>query len=225
MLIAYIRALVIYLVLVGAVRLMGKRQVGQLEPSEFVVTMLIANLAAIPIQEGSIPLFSGLIPILTVLAMELVLSFLTLRSLRLRRLLCGKPVILIDNGRLLQHRLRMTRISLDELRGHLRLKEVLDIRQVQYAILETNGELSVFLYPGCQPAGADDAGIRVPPRHLGYTVIQDGVLFPEDLRRAGKDTRWLQGELDRRGVRLKDTLLLTVEPGGGVTFLKKEGRG
>ena len=156
MLIAYIRTVVRYLTLIAVIRLMGKRQVGQMEPAEFVVTMLVANLAAIPMQDGAIPLYSGLIPIVTVLGVELVLSVLSLRSMKLRKLLCGKPVILIENGQLLQDNLRKTRITLDELSGHLREKDVLDIRSVQFAILETNGNLSVFPYPAQMPPTARD---------------------------------------------------------------------
>ena len=109
MILSYLRTLFLYLVLIFAVRLMGKRQIGEMEPAEFVVTMLLANLAAIPMQDGAIPLYSGLVPILTVLGLELVLSGVILRSVWLRRLLCGKPVILIDNGKILQDNLRNAR--------------------------------------------------------------------------------------------------------------------
>ena len=148
MILSYFRTIVLYLVLIGVVRLMGKRQIGEMEPAEFVVTMLVANLAAIPMQDAGIPLLTGLIPILTVLGVELVLSWLMLCSGPLRRLFCGKPVLLIDNGRLLQGNLRMTRVTLDELFGKLREKDILDITQVQYAILETDGNLSVQLDAG-----------------------------------------------------------------------------
>ena len=120
MILSYIRTVILYLVLILVIRLMGKRQIGEMEPAEFVVTMLVANLAAIPMQDAGIPLLTGLIPILTVLGVELVLSWLMLCSGPLRRLFCGKPVLLIDNGRLLQGNLRMTRVTLDELFGKLR---------------------------------------------------------------------------------------------------------
>ena len=163
MFLSYIRTAFLYLVLICGIRLMGKRQIGQMEPAEFVVTMLVANLAAIPMQDGGIPLLSGLVPILTVLGVEMVLSCLSLRSVRLRRLLCGKPVILIENGKPLSRNLRRTNITLDELSAHLRQKDVLDIRQVQYAILETDGNFSVFPYPIHKPASAKEAGISVCP--------------------------------------------------------------
>ena len=187
LILSYFRTVVLYLVLILVIRLMGKRQIGQLEPSEFVVTMLVADLASIPMQDGGIPLFSGLMPILVVLGMELVLSGLSLRSMKLRKVLCGQPVILIENGRLLQENLRKTRITLDELIGHLREKDVLELGAVQYAILETNGNLSVFPYPAQRPATAGEAGIQTQPQYLPLTVISDGALLPENLQKAGKN--------------------------------------
>ena len=224
MILSYVRTVVLYLVLIFAVRLMGKRQIGELEPAEFVVTMLVANLAAIPMQDGAIPLYSGLVPILTVLAMELVLSGLTLRSVRLRRLLCGKPVILIDNGKLIQQNLRRTRVTLDELAGHLREKDVLDIRAVQYAILETDGKLSVFPFPKERPASAKDAGITVSQRAMPVTVIADGWLSREDLTRIGKDENWLNGVLAQHAAQISTTMLLTVDEKERVFWLGKEGQ-
>ena len=143
MILSYLRTIILYLVLIAVIRLMGKRQIGQMEPAEFVVTMLVANLAAIPMQDGGIPLFSGFVPIVTVLGVELLLSHLSLKSIKIRKLLCGKPVILIENGNIMQGNLRKTRVTMDELTGHLREKDVLDVTTVQYAILETDGTLSL----------------------------------------------------------------------------------
>ena len=222
MILAYLRTVLLYLVLIFSIRLMGKRQIGQMEASEFVVTMLVANLAAIPMQDGAIPLLSGLVPILTVLGMELVLSWGILKSVALRRLLCGKPVILIENGSVLQENLRSTRVTLDELTGHLRQKDVLDISQVQYAILETDGNLSVFPYPKHIPASAMDAGIHPKGQSLPYTIIADGYLFRENLRKAGKQDRWLRTVLRDRGAEICQTLLLTVDRGDKIVFIRKE---
>ena len=222
MILSYIRTVILYLILICVIRLMGKRQIGEMEPSEFVVTMLVANLAAIPMQDGGIPLFSGLVPILTVLGVELVLSWLTLRSVALRRFLCGKPVILIDNGVLLQDNLRQTRVTLDELTGHLREKDVLDITQVQYAILETDGNLSVFPFPKNKPAAAKDAGIQVKQQSLPVTIIEDGYLSRENLARAGKDEVWLETVLRQHSADGKSTMLLTVDASDKIYWLGKE---
>jgi len=223
LLLSYLRTVILYLVLIATVRLLGKRQVGQMEPSEFVVTMLVANLASIPMQDGGIPLFSGIVPILTVLGVELVLSFLNLRSVRLRRLLCGKPVILIENGRILRENLEKTRVTLDELSGHLREKDVLDPSAVQFAILETNGNLSVFPYPKERPASARDAGIRVRRQYLPITIISDGCLLKDNLSLAKKDHIWVQKTLKSRGATLEGTWLLTVDGGDRILWYPKEG--
>ena len=225
MILSYVRTVILYLVLIAVVRLMGKRQVGQMEPAEFVVTMLVANLAAIPMQDEGIPLFSGLVPILTVLGAELVLSVAAVGSIRLRRVLCGKPVILIENGRILQANLRKTRITVDELTGHLRLKEVLDLNTVQFAILETNGDLSVFLYPAHRPATAREAKVQAQKQALPVTIIDDGRLLKKNLPIAKKDENWVKRVLGSRNATLEDTFLLTVDAMDTVLWLPKEDQG
>ena len=222
MLISYLRTAFLYLVLILSVRMMGKRQIGQMEASEFVVTMLVANLASIPMQDGGIPLFSGVVPIVTVLGVELVLSALALKNVCLRKWLCGKPVILIENGRILQDNLRRTSITMDELTGHLREKNVLCIEQVQYAILETDGNFSVFPYPKFQPASAKEAGISVDKRFLPFTIIEDGHLFRENLTLSGKDIVWLRKVLQEHNAGISDTWLLTVDRNDHISFVPRE---
>lgn len=223
MILSYARTILLYLVLLSVVRLMGKRQIGQMEPSEFVVAMLVADLAAIPMQDSAIPLFSGLVPILTVLGAELVLSGAALLSIRLRKILCGKPVILIENGRILQQNLRKTRVTMDELTGHLREKDILDLSRVQYAILETNGNLSVFPYTRYMPAEAAEAKIEVKEQYLPVTLVSDGRLLRENLPKAGKEEAWVQKTLRGKKATLKDTWLLTVDRSDTVYFVRREG--
>ena len=222
MLISYVRTLLLYLVLLATVRLLGKRQIGQMEASEFVVAMLVADLAAIPMQDVSIPIHTGLIPIITVLAAELILASLCLRSIRLRRLLCGKPVILIENGRILQQNLKRTRVTLDELTGHLREKDILDVRTVQYAILETNGNLSVFPYPAEVAPSAKDLKIHPRDRFLPVTIISDGHLMRENLQLTGKDESWMRGILGNYRSTVAGTWLLTVDKADNVLWIGKE---
>ena len=222
MILSFLRTGILYLVLVLAVRLMGKRQIGQMEASEFVVTMLVANLAAIPMQDGGIPLYSGLVPILTVLGLELCLAGLLLRSMLLRKFFCGKPVILIDNGKILADSLRRTRVTLDELMGHLRQKDVLDVTTVQFAILETDGTLSVFPYPKYRPASAKEAGIKAERQYLPITLIQDGYLIRENLEKSGRSQQWLETELGKQKTDCASTLLMTIDEGGSVVWIGKE---
>ena len=217
-----LRTVIFYMALIAVIRLMGKRQVAQMEPSEFVVTMLVANLAAIPLEELETPISTGLVAMATVLVMELVLSWLSLKSVGLRRLLCGKPVILIDNGKLLADNLRRTRVNLDELSGHLREKGILEIQQVQFAILETNGAITVFPYPQFQPASAKDAGVEAEKQELPYTVISDGKLLEQNLVLAGKDRAWLEGYLRAKGCAVSGVLLMTLTPGGKTHLIRRQ---
>ena len=216
-----LRTTVVYLVLIVAVRLMGKRQIGQLEASEFVVTMLAANLAALPIEDPDFSMVEGITAIVVLTVLEQLLSLGAMRSIRFRKLLCGKPVILIDNGRILRENLRRTRIHLDELTEHLRQKDVLDLRTVRYAILETDGSLSVFLWAGERPATAKEAGIQAREELLPMTIISDGKLMKENLAVAGKDRAWVDKVLRQRGATVDDTLLLTVDKSDQIVFYSK----
>ena len=218
----YCRTPVMYLLLIVMMRLLGKRQIGQMETSEFVVTMLVADLAAIPMQQENIPLWHGVVPILLVLGLELALSWASLRSIRLRKILCGKPVILMENGNILQKNLRKNRITLDELTEMLREKDVLDLKAVQYAILETSGNLSVFPYPKEKPASAKDAGIPVKKQYIPLTVVSDGTILTDNLKKAGKDQNWVDRVLAEKRTALKDTWLLTVDGSDRVVFYPRQ---
>ena len=222
MLISFLRTFLLYIVLVLSVRLMGKRQIGEMEPSEFVVTMLLANLAAIPMQDPGLPLLSGLVPILTVLALELAAAYLCLRSIRVRRLLCGVPILLIWNGEVCQKNLRRTRINADELTEHLRESGYLSPAELKYAILETNGQISTFPYGRCRPPVAKESGIQADDPLLPYTLISDGRILSHNLAAAGRDRRWLEETLRRLGCRAEDLFLLTADDAGTLYAARKE---
>lgn len=221
MLISFIRTIILYSILIAVIRLMGKRQLGEMEPMEFVVTMLLANLAAVPMQETGIPLLSGLVPILVVLSMELLLSVLVYHSVGARKLLCGKPVILMENGKLLQENLKKTRITPDELTEFLRMEGVVDLSSVKYAILETGGQVSVLPYAKFKPANAKAAGVKVEDTQLPVTIISDGQLLTENLPKLGKNRGWVTEVLTDYGCTVRDVYLLTAEPGGKLYFCRK----
>lgn len=223
MLISFLRAIFLYLVLIVCIRLMGKRQIGEMGPAEFVVTMLLANIAAVPMQNNSIPLVTGLMPILTVLGVELVLSVLTMRSVRMRKVLCGKPVILVADGQILAENVRKTRVNLDELTELLREKDIFDLSTVKYVILETNGQISTLLYAKDQPAPAKEAGISVPEQELPYTLVNNGKVLMENLALCRRDQRWLEQELHKRNCHLRQVLLMTVDRSGRIYLAKQEG--
>lgn len=218
----FLRTLLLYALLVAAIRMMGKRQVGEMEPAEFVVTMLLANLAAGPMQDVTLSLASAALPILTVLATELILAVLTVRSVRLRALLCGKPTILIADGVVDQRALAKNRMCMDELTEQLREKDVFDLKTVKYAILETDGELSVMQYAKNRPASARDAGIRAAETELPFTILSDGRLLSQNLKRSGFDGEWLRRMLRAQDLRQRDVFLLTVDRSGKTILIKKE---
>jgi len=223
MLISLLRAAILYLILILSIRLMGKRQLGEMEPTEFVVSMLLANLAAVPMQEPGIPLLSGLIPILTVLAIELLLSVWTFHSVGVRRFFCGKPVILVENGKLLQENLKKTRVNPDELTEYLRLQGVVDLSTVQYAILETGGSISMLLDPKFAPAPAKDAGVHTQRVQLPVALVMNGRLLRENLALAGRSRAWVEEQLSRYNCRVQDVFFFTAEPGGRLYLSVREG--
>lgn len=220
--ITLIRTILLYSLLILSVRLMGKRQVAEMEPAEFVVTMLLANLAAVPMQDNALPLISGLIPIFTILSLELMMAVGTMRFVPLRKLLCGVPTILIRDGSIDQKALSQSRVSLDELFQKLREKDVFDLNVVKFAILETDGELSVLPYPEYQPVKIRDCGLKPGESELPYTLISDGKLLRDNLKKSGFDRSRLDGELRRRGLRRRDVFLMTADRSGSVLLIRKE---
>ena len=224
MLISMIRTGVLYGLLILAVRLMGKRQVAEMEPAEFVVTMLLANLAAVPMQDNGLPLLSGVVPIFTVLALELILAVLSMKLLPVRRMLNGVPTLLIREGEIDQRALAASRVSLDELEQKLREKDVFDYQNVAYAILETDGELTVMPYPQHQTATRGDLCAELSPVGLSYNLISDGVVLRDNLRQAGRGEAWLRTELARRGLRAKDVFLLSTNGSGAIRIVLRQKR-
>ena len=222
MLISTIRTALLYGLLILSVRLMGKRQVAEMEPAEFVVTMLLANLASVPMQDNGLPLISGLAPIFTVLALELILAVLSMKALPVRRMLNGVPAVLIRNGEIDQSMLAVSRVSLDELMQKLREKDVFDFSEVEFAILETDGELTVMPFSRYQPATKGDLGAASASSGLCYNVITDGSVRRENLRAAGLDEAWLQGQLRSRGLSKKDLFLCTVNQAQDVRIVRKQ---
>ena len=212
MVIAFIRTVILYILIIAGVRLMGKRQVGELEPSELVLSLLIADLAAVPMQDFGIPLLTGIIPILTLLSMTMILSVLTMKSTRLRVLLCGTPSIVVRDGEPVQHEMRRNRFTVDELLEELRMNGCTDLSMVKYAILETNGRLSVLPYESQTPATAQQLGIKTAEGGLPRVIISDGQLLTDNLTAAGHDSAWLRKQLDRHHAKSpKQVFLMTVD--------------
>ena len=220
---AFIRTIVLYFLIMVGLRLLGKRQIGELEPIELVLTLLISDLAAVPMQDFGIPLLNGVIPIVTLLLLSMLLSWGSVRSIRLRRLICGSPTALILDGKVQQDAMRHNRFTLDELTQELRNQGILDIASVEYAVLETNGRLNIILTPEQQPVTATQMGVT--PDDTGYfsILINNGRIIDKNLKRMGRDERWLQKQLQQRGVQsVQDVYLLMLNDAGQIYFSAKE---
>ena len=223
MIVLFIRTLIVYFCLLGAMRLLGKRQLGEMELSEFVVAALIADMAAHPLQDLGIPLINGLVPILTLFCCEVLISGAAMKSVRLRELLFGKPSVLITRGRIDQNELRKNRFTLDELTQELRAQGVTDLSKIEYAILETDGRLNAILYPAESPVTAGMLGLPTDDGGYPIVVISDGRVLEENLARSGHDLSWLQRELSARGAEsARQVFLLSVNAAGQIYYCAKE---
>ena len=225
MAIVLVRTLIIYFALLLALRLLGKRQLGEMELSEFVVAALIADLAAHPLQDMGIPLINGLIPILVLFCCEVLIAGLSMKSIRLRSLIFGKPSLLIVKGRILQGEMTRNRFTLDELMQELRAQAVTDLNSVEYAVLETNGKLSLILSPGERPATASQLKLQTEDQGYPSIVISDGRVLEANLRHLGLDRAWLDRQLRTHGASSpRQVFLMTASSTGAVYYAAKEER-
>ena len=221
---AFIRTLILYIFIMTGLRLMGKRQIAELEPSELVMTMMISDLAAVPMQDFGIPLLAGVIPILTLLSLSMLLSQLSWKSLRFRALVCGTPAILVDNGQLQQDTMRKNRYTLDELLEELREQGYCRIEDVKYAVLENSGQLSILPFAGKQPPTAEQLGLTVQDDvSIPIILINDGRILSNNLRHCGKDEIWLKNKIRREGFTSpRQIFLLTLDQQGNLSCIPKE---
>lgn len=224
MMTAFTRTLILYFLIMLGLRLMGKRQIAELEPSELVLTMMISDLASVPMQDFGIPLLAGIIPILTLMASSLLLSHLFLQNLKFRELVCGTPSILIRNGQLQQDVMRKNRYTLDELLEELRGQGYLKIQDVKYAVLENSGQLSVFPWPAQQPPTAAQLNLeQEDDTTLPVVLINDGRILEKNLRSCGRDLNWLQKTLSEEKISSpQQVFLLTLDEQGNTYCVEKE---
>lgn len=212
MIIVVLRTLILYALVIIALRLMGKREIGQLQPFELVVIIMISELAAIPSENVGIPLLSGIIPILVLLLTGVTLAWISLKSERARAIICGTPSILIERGKILEEELKKNRYSLTDLLEELRIKNVPNIAEVEFAVLETNGQLSVFPKSQNRPTVPKDFMLKTQFEGLPLTLIMDGVLNESNLRQANKDLNWLTNELKKRNINgVNDVFLASLD--------------
>lgn len=200
MLIAFIRTILLYIIVVASLRLMGKRQIGQLQPSELVIAMMISELASIPMESVGTPLLSGILPILTLLIAEATFSFIALKSRKARRIIVGRPTVLIRQGKVLEDEMERIRFNLDDLLEELRANGYTSIAEVECAIFETNGQLSIIPYSSRRPVTPADLNLNLPYEGMPYMLIQDGELIWQQINSAGISLDWLMERLRSNGV-------------------------
>ncbi len=218
-------AIVIYAVLIVFMRLMGKRQLGELEPSELIVTILISEVSATPVVNPEKSVLYGIVPAVTLFAMELVLSLFMAKSVKVRALLAGKPALLIVHGRIDQSQMRRNRFTPDELAEALRNQGALDLNEVEYAILETDGKLNVVLSPASRPVTAGQMNVQAQDAGYPLIVINEGRVLTENLKILGKDEKWLEKCLRSQKLSSpRDVYMMTVDMAGGVFLSPKERR-
>lgn len=223
MLVVFVRALVLYFIVVIVMRVMGKRQIGQLQPFELAIAIMISELAAVPMQNTGIPLVNGIIPILTLLVAQILMSFLTLKSIRARAIICGKPTILIEKGKIKEEELRKELYTLNDLLEQLRIKDYPNVTDIEYAILETNGQLSVIPKSQKRPLNPADMNIKTDYEGITVDVVIDGHIMTNNLKTIGKDRQWLIQEMRKQHYSdPSDILLACVDPAGKLYIQARE---
>lgn len=223
--VSFIRALILYLVALIVMRIMGKREIGQLQPFELVVTIMIADLGAVPMQDTGIPLIQGIIPILALLVAQLVLSYINLKSGRAREFICGTPSILIQKGKLMEQRLNKQKYTINELMEQLRVAGYPNIDDVEYAILETSGQVSVIPKPEKKNVVIEDLNLTAGYKGLPRPLVVDASYLKDNIEEMGYNEAWVDKKLKENKMTLEETLILVSDENGNVFCQKKDKEG
>lgn len=222
MLTIFVRSIVLYIVVLFVMRLMGKREIGQLQPFELAIAIMIADLATIPMSDVGIPIIDGIIPILGLLVMHLIISYINLKSMKVRGLICGKPSILIFRGKIDEQMMKKERFTINELQERLRANSINDIGDVEFAILETNGQISVIEKPNKRTTTPEDFDMMPDYEGLSYDLVVDGKVMNENLKKLEKDYNWLKNQVKEFGMLPEEALLVTINGRGNFFCQRKE---
>lgn len=222
MLISFARTVILLIIIVAAVRIMGKRQIGQLQPAELVVTILLSEIAATPMQDNDIPMINSVVAIAVLVSLEILMSVVSMKSIRIRGLLQGNSVILIRDGKIDQKQMKRLRYTIDDLLEALRAKDVFDVTDVQYAIAETDGTLSVLLKPEKMAVTASDMKIKTSDKGLSSVVVMDGKIIKSDFRDCDLSDEALGKIISGTGVKLSDIFLMTIDKNNNYVLVRKE---
>lgn len=219
--IVFIRAIILYVIVIFSVRLMGKRQIGELQPSELAITILVSNIATLPLEDLNIPLIMGILSILSLVCFEVIMSWLSLRSRKLRHIVSGSPKVIIRSGVPDQTVLRELRFSVDDLMTALRSNNVFDISEVQYAVVETNGSVSIYEKYESRTATNSSLGLSGQTPDPPVIIISDGKIIPHGLEESGLPIQWVYDLMARKHIEASDVFLLTADRTGKYNLIKK----
>lgn len=218
----FVKTIIIYFFLLLAVRLMGKKEIGQMQPVELVAIIIIADVASVPMQNVGTPLVQGIIPIFAILVVELVLSYLNIKFEFFHKLISGKPSILIAKGKIIEKNLKKQRYSIDGLLEQIRIVGYQDIRDVDYAILETSGQISVI--PKREKMNVTCEDLKIKNEYVGFPriVVMEGKVYPQNLEMLGLNKVWLKNKLKEDNVNLEEIFILVVDESNEIFYQKKE---
>ncbi len=225
MLITFFRAIILYIIVLIVMRLMGKREIGQLQPFELAISIMIADLASIPMTETGIPIFNGIIPILGLLVMHLLISVINIKNLKAREVICGKPSILIYRGKINEKALKKERFTINELQERLRGNNVFHLGDVEYAILETSGQVTVIQKPEKRTTIPEDFNITPEYEGIPYDLVIDGKIMYKNLQIIGKNYAWLKKQVEKFNMTPEEALVVTLDGKGQIFCQKKESKG
>lgn len=222
MAVSLIRSIILYLLVVSVYRLMGKRQIGELQPSELVLAIMISDVASVPMQSVTTPLVSGIIPVLTLMFIEVSLSFIAQKSDKLRKVITGAPSLIIAEGKLQIKEMEKLRFNIDDLIEQLRNNGYFDVGEIAFAVLETNGNLSVMPKEQHRPVTVGDMNMNITKAEFTFNIIKDGVLDKVALKKLGHDENWLDAELKKNKISgIKKVFLLCADK-NGITFIQRK---
>ena len=222
MLITFFRSIMIYIFVLIVMRLMGKREIGQLQPFELAIAIMIADLASIPMTDSGIPITNGIISILGLLLMHLVISFLNVKSIKAREIICGKPTILIYRGKIDEKALKKERFTINELEERLRGNNIYNLGDVEYAILETSGQVTVIQKPEKRNTIPEDFNIIPDYEGIPYDLVVDGKIMEKNLQAIGKNYQWLKKQVEKFNMKPEEALIVTYDAKGQIFCQKKE---
>lgn len=208
--VSVLRTVILYFLLMFAMRIMGKRQLGELQPSEFIVTLLLSDLAAVPMQDNALPLFNGVLPILVLVALELFVSGALLKIPKIAKLISGSPIAIINDGKIDIKAMKKLRLTIDDLTESLRQKDIFEIESVQYAVAETNGTISAYCYPQYQTVTQRDMKLKSKDS-MPVPIIGDGTISQWALSLIGHDEKWLYRYLEKKGYAVEDVFIMAAD--------------